>query len=270
MKRGMGAYHIDKAEKSEVKIYQALSSGSWVRYREIVDKTGLGTTTISKFLKIMRENGEVDKKIDVKSGEYPYPVLYKLTNDGKVVLEKLDAQREAAADVVMAKSLDEKKPENIEEEVARRLHAHGSALDLEKPRGALELVISGGLLGFKDLIRAYLKLDLVAKEYLRFLSRLYVHSVRNFLGKEGSKLGFTELRLVWQIVGRNAFKGQHKGEGLDFNFEEAWKRLENQRSDKLKKKMEEFGQDQERVFKRLRAFSYPIPERIRLASKGLI
>ena len=63
MSRGIGAYHIKRAEESRSRILNALASGEWVRYSDVVKRTGLGTTTVSKFLKIMRRMGEVEVSI---------------------------------------------------------------------------------------------------------------------------------------------------------------------------------------------------------------
>ena len=95
MGKGIGRYHIDKAEDSKSKILNALGSGEWVRYSDIVKRTGLGTTTVSKFLKIMERTGEIEKKVDLESGEYPYPALYRITDKGRNSLEAILKVKEA-------------------------------------------------------------------------------------------------------------------------------------------------------------------------------
>jgi len=82
--------------ESRRKILAALSGGGWIRYRDIVKSAKVGTTTASKFLKNMVTTGEVEKKIDFISGEYPYPALYKITPKGMESLKAILRQEAAA------------------------------------------------------------------------------------------------------------------------------------------------------------------------------
>lgn len=75
-KRGMGDWHISKATDSKTKILEVLKDGKWHRYKEIVEKTGLSTATVAKHLKEL--SPIVEKRIEVNSGEYPYPTRYRL------------------------------------------------------------------------------------------------------------------------------------------------------------------------------------------------
>ncbi len=79
-------HQINRAEEAHRKILCALSA-EWTRFRDIVIKTGLGATMVSRSLKFLVRTGLVERKLDVESGEYPYPVYYKLTQKG------LDAQK---------------------------------------------------------------------------------------------------------------------------------------------------------------------------------
>lgn len=83
VKKGVGDYQIRKAEKSLRKILDALKTDEWVRYSEIVKEAELSTATVSKFLKSLNANKEIEKRIDIESGVYPYPVYYKITDEGK-------------------------------------------------------------------------------------------------------------------------------------------------------------------------------------------
>lgn len=80
IKRGEGSDQIRKAATSEKKILEALVDGGWHRYREIKQQTELSSATISKHLKRL-EKGIIERKLDLESGEYPYPVYYRIKTD---------------------------------------------------------------------------------------------------------------------------------------------------------------------------------------------
>ena len=42
----------------------------------------MSTATVSKFLKELENDGEIQKKVDIDSGNYPYPAFYRLTAKG--------------------------------------------------------------------------------------------------------------------------------------------------------------------------------------------
>jgi len=77
VERGIGSYQIGKAHTAKKTILNVLNNGEWYRYGELKKKTKLSTATLSKHLKEL-EKGTVEKKIDLQSGEYPYPVYYRL------------------------------------------------------------------------------------------------------------------------------------------------------------------------------------------------
>ena len=91
IKRGLGAKQLDEIETSEAKILKVLSKGEWVRYGEIVKKGELSQATVSKYLKKFEEKGRVEKKIDIASKEYPYPVSYKILSEGLNEYTKIQA-----------------------------------------------------------------------------------------------------------------------------------------------------------------------------------
>lgn len=94
--KGIGEHQLRLGEESRRKILAALSGGGWIRYRDIVESARVGTTTASKFLKLMVAAGEVEKKVDFMSEEYPYPVLYKITPKGMEALKAILRQEAAA------------------------------------------------------------------------------------------------------------------------------------------------------------------------------
>jgi DNA-binding HxlR family transcriptional regulator len=94
--KGVGKHQLILNLESRRKILAALSGGGWIRYRDIVKSARVGTTTASKFLKNMVAAGEVEKKVDFVSGEYPYPVLYKITPKGMESLKAILRQEAAA------------------------------------------------------------------------------------------------------------------------------------------------------------------------------
>jgi len=84
--RGLGEYQVKKARRSCEAILTILSDNEPHRYNEIVKKTKLSTATVSKVLKKMEKEKKIQKNVDTKSGEYPYPVHYKLRPEGAKAL----------------------------------------------------------------------------------------------------------------------------------------------------------------------------------------
>jgi len=74
---GKGIWQENEAREKRKLILNVLSDGKWHRHKEILEKTGLSPTTLSKHLKEL-EKSIVEKRIDIQSGEYPYPVYYRL------------------------------------------------------------------------------------------------------------------------------------------------------------------------------------------------
>jgi DNA-binding Lrp family transcriptional regulator len=81
---GKGTTQIKDALKNQKLILSILSDGKWHRHREILEKTKLSPTTLSKHLKEL-EKGIVQKRIDLQSGEYPYPVYYRLNQSLAII-----------------------------------------------------------------------------------------------------------------------------------------------------------------------------------------
>jgi len=110
VERGVGEYQIRKAEKSRTLVINGLASGDWIRYAQVVSQTGLSTATVSKFLKKLEKEGEIEKKVDIESGEYPYPAYYRLTDKG---LERINKD-------ALKKRIDETPLEFSSLEITRR------------------------------------------------------------------------------------------------------------------------------------------------------
>ena len=77
VERGVGSWQLNKARTAVQTITRILKDGEWHRYQELREKTGLSSATLSKHLKEL-EKAVVEKKIQLKSGEYPYPVVYRI------------------------------------------------------------------------------------------------------------------------------------------------------------------------------------------------
>jgi len=82
--RGFGDDQITRTKKANTTVLQALEDGEWHRFNEIVEITKMSPATVSKYLKGFKK--EVEKKRDLRSGKYPIPVSYKLTDLGQKTL----------------------------------------------------------------------------------------------------------------------------------------------------------------------------------------
>ena len=84
-KRGLGDKQIHDTKRAKEKILKVLENGSYSRYKEIQEKTGLSTATLTKHLKEL-EKGIIERWEDKKSEDYPTPVYYRL--NPTILLEK--------------------------------------------------------------------------------------------------------------------------------------------------------------------------------------
>jgi DNA-binding HxlR family transcriptional regulator len=82
--RGFGDDQINRTKKAKTAVLKALEDGKWHRFIEVVEITKMSPATISKYLKAFKK--EVEKKRDLRSGKYPIPVSYKLTELGQKTL----------------------------------------------------------------------------------------------------------------------------------------------------------------------------------------
>lgn len=91
VKRGIGEDQIKKAELSKQKILNFLKDGQWHRYGEILSTIKVSPTTLTKHLKEL-EKGIVERKVDIKSGEYPPPVCYRIRPKSSELFRALTEQ----------------------------------------------------------------------------------------------------------------------------------------------------------------------------------
>jgi DNA-binding transcriptional ArsR family regulator len=76
-------------EKAQAEIGLFLKDGNSHQYSEMIEKLKgkLSRATISKHLKIMEKNKQVYREVDIKSGKYPAPVYYKISQGYQKALE---------------------------------------------------------------------------------------------------------------------------------------------------------------------------------------
>lgn len=230
---------------------------SEMTFTELARTISRPNRTIYVNLKKLQDQGFVVK---VKRG------LYSLTDKGGKEAEKVGIQRETQV-IDSAEASDWHDVPDIKKQVERRLYLHGSCLDLQKPRGSTEIILSAGMLPIKDLIKSFLLLRKPEKEYLRFLREIFINSPKKYLGKK-SNLSWFDLRAAWQAVKPEAWREREMREGLEFDFPTAYRPARKRLSQKLKNIMKERKIDQRFVFRRLHAFSFPVRERMKLAKEN--
>ena len=221
-------------------------------FTQIVKAAGVSKRNVATHINQLEEAGLIIKGGDGK---------YRLTDRGRIELEREIGERIESAELEVSGWIDSSK--NIYEEIEKKLHLHGSALDLRPTRSFLDILLG---ITWKDIIESFIMLSKEDREYLRFLSRLYVKSIKKFLGSTPDKMGFMEIRAAWQI----ARDMVDRREGLEFDFKSAWDELYNDLSEELKKKMKENNLTPERIFKKLKIFSYSILERIQMMRRGVL
>jgi DNA-binding MarR family transcriptional regulator len=227
-----------------MKILRALADGHALSFSEIFEKTRLSTATLSKYLRILEGTGEVERKLEGAR------IVYTLTPIGR---------QEAHLTLT-----------ELENVVVRKLYLYGAALDLQKKCGMIELILGAGIPALKDMVKSFSLLGTMERQYLNFLAELYVHSVKKFLDNVEGELSFIELRAAWQVLELDAWNKIIDKEGLTFDFKGTWEKYYGMLSDELKGRMAEMSLNEEVIFRKLRAFSFPAKERIRLVKKGLL
>ena len=96
VKKGVGSWQIDKALTAVQAIIEILIDGKWHRYQELREKAGLSSATLSKHLKEL-EKGIVEKRLLLNSGEYPYPVEYRIKEEYQASLSEISSLMECAS-----------------------------------------------------------------------------------------------------------------------------------------------------------------------------
>lgn len=87
-----GKDHYERAEKSETKILNVLKDDQEHRYRDLLDKTKVSPTTLTKHLEHLSKTGMVEKRMDLKSAEYPHPVYYKLKKESAELISFMNSR----------------------------------------------------------------------------------------------------------------------------------------------------------------------------------
>ena len=218
-------------------------------FTKIVRAAGVSKRNVATHINQLEDAGLIVKGEDGK---------YRLTDKGLLELEREIGERIESVELEASTWIDSSK--DIYEETERKLHLHGSALDLRPARSFIDILLG---ITWKDLVESFLTLNRVDKEYLRFLSRLYIDSVKNFLGTSPNRMSFEEIRTVWRIV-RGMVDNR---EGLKFDFKTTWDALYSGLSEELKEKMKERDLTPERIYKKLKIFSYSVLERIHMIRK---
>lgn len=198
-------------------------------------------------------------------GGFPPTRWLTLTDKG---FEALSTWAESVGEEV-AEYEDWVKDEILEVEVVKRLHTFGAALTLQPTYGLKEVILTVGILPIKTLIASFLLLGSDEREYLEFLSKLYLGSPKKLLG--GRPKNFIEVRVCWQLAEPDAWqKPDLRGECFQFDYPSAWKELYGKLRPTLRERMEKLGRNEWRTFRLLRVFSFPQPERRNLAKKGML
>ena len=159
VERGVGSWQLNKARTAVQTITRILKDGEWHRYQELREKTGLSSATLSKHLKEL-EKGVVEKKIQLKSGEYPYPVVYRIKESYRSIFKIFDIPD---ARVLGKKTRLGKK--KMEEESRKYLEAVGRALSestsaalnvyaVERNLTAFQQIVDSSLATFYDVAQA--------------------------------------------------------------------------------------------------------------------
>jgi len=211
---------------------------------QLIETTGMSSRTVQTWTDRLVEEGLVVKK---KEKAFPFRTTLELTDKGRQQAKKLSEGFK------------------LEEEVERRLFRHGAVMDLQPKRRTATIILG---MGFKDMAKTYITPGKLEREYLSFLAKLYTESPRNLLGKHPSSL--IELRCAWQLVKVDGWREPDVREGFFFDFPSAWCKLYGRLSEELRGKMAERGLTQKRIFRKLRAFSFPAFERLRLVREGKI
>jgi DNA-binding HxlR family transcriptional regulator len=160
---GKGDRQIKESLEKRKLILSILSDGEWHRHKEILEKTRLSPTTLSKHLKDLTK-GIVEKKLDLESKEYPYPVLYRLKPKFKEISQRNDSMWRNFLLSYLSKSSE-------------------FWLKSNKPEKPFVLLSNLAILGFTDLLKDYI----YEKPTSEFFEQAFEHAVLGFF-EEGLRL----------------------------------------------------------------------------------
>ena len=93
-RQGRGKYQIENAEKALTSILGVLNDEKEHRYSDIKKETGLADPTVTKYLNQFKTQELIQKRVDTKSGKYPYPAYYKIKPITKAVLEVISTTKQ--------------------------------------------------------------------------------------------------------------------------------------------------------------------------------
>jgi len=65
-------------EETKTRILAALQGAGWIRYQNLKEKAELAKSTLSKYLKELVEEKILERRRELKSGEWPIPVSYRI------------------------------------------------------------------------------------------------------------------------------------------------------------------------------------------------
>jgi len=86
--KGKGLQQTAKARESRKQVLSFFKDDKWHRYSEIyAHGCKISAATLSKELKALTKMKLLEKKIDIESGEYPYPVSYRIGERAKFLVE---------------------------------------------------------------------------------------------------------------------------------------------------------------------------------------
>jgi hypothetical protein len=75
--------NISRAEKAIAE----MPNGVWIDINSIARNARLAVQTLSKYLRKLK--GLVEKKVDIESGKYPYPVFYRVPESFSIILRQV-------------------------------------------------------------------------------------------------------------------------------------------------------------------------------------
>ena len=235
--------------KNKIRILTALPA----RWTTLKNVTNIYNNALRKHLKGLESVGLIVKKDGV----------WERTPEGDRLLQEVIAGE--ASTIGLSFKF---KPGRLRDEVFQRFKHVGFAATLQKSRGFFEAVAIIPVV--KDLILTFHP-GRLEDEYLSFATDLYMDSVISFLGLKPEQLDYIKLRAAWQVVDLNGWRKRLEKPGLVFDYPRMWNSLYPDLSDKLKKRLEELDGNEKnqqwRMFRRLKLWSFTVTERLRLLEK---
>lgn len=127
VKKGVGEWQLDRSSTAVQAITKVLMDGEWHRYQDLKEKSGLSSATLSKHLKELEE-GIVEKKMHLDSGEYPYPVAYRIKEKYLVHIKQFDKSLASGIFTVIRFTKNGIKIERVQESLKTASDALGETI----------------------------------------------------------------------------------------------------------------------------------------------